>query len=81
MSVINDIKKLMSGSRLFADPEKLRDRGGKRGRRVKDTVKVGQGGTLDPLADGVLGAWTCTFHQPFFFTSAQSLEWAEARKI
>jgi tRNA pseudouridine55 synthase len=56
MSVINDIKELVSNSRLFVDADKLEKGKGKaRGRRRKEGVKIGQGGTLDPLADGVLG--------------------------
>ncbi|KAI9571348.1 pseudouridine synthase [Boletus coccyginus] len=55
MSVLEDIKKLVGNSRLFVDARKLENRTGKDGRkRRKDTVKIGQGGTLDPLADGVL---------------------------
>ncbi|KAI5119185.1 hypothetical protein M0805_000639 [Coniferiporia weirii] len=80
MSVINDVKRLVSASRLFVDSEsakvnaervytvdngegegdadkgKKRDRGGKRrrGRGKGEEAKIGQGGTLDPLADGVL---------------------------
>jgi tRNA pseudouridine55 synthase len=60
MSVINDIKQLVASSRLFVEAERLEElkRKGKsqgsRGKRTRDTVKIGQGGTLDPLADGVL---------------------------
>ncbi|KAJ3517171.1 hypothetical protein NLJ89_g668 [Agrocybe chaxingu] len=59
MSIVNDLQQLLSRSRLFVDPEKLEKLKGKkpdkrRGRRGLDTVKIGQGGTLDPLADGVL---------------------------
>jgi tRNA pseudouridine55 synthase len=60
MSVINDIKQLVASSRLFVDAEKLEEKKrqgkskGSRGRRARDAVKIGQGGTLDPLADGVL---------------------------
>ena len=61
MSVINDIKQLVANSRLFVDAEKLEEKKrqgkskkGSRRRRARDTVKIGQGGTLDPLADGVL---------------------------
>jgi len=58
MSVINDIKQLVGNSRLFVEADKLDKRGkGKiptRGKRARDIVKIGQGGTLDPLADGVL---------------------------
>ena len=54
MHVVNELKKLICHSRLFVDEEKLKKSPGKkRGRR--DNVKIGQGGTLDPLADGVLG--------------------------
>jgi tRNA pseudouridine55 synthase len=61
MTVINDIKQLVAGSRLFVEAEKLEERkrkakhnGSHRGKRTRDVVKIGQGGTLDPLADGVL---------------------------
>ncbi|KAF9227691.1 pseudouridine synthase [Gyrodon lividus] len=60
MSVIEDIKQLVSKSRLFVEVEKLENRApGKektfnRGKRRKGSIKIGQGGTLDPLADGVL---------------------------
>jgi tRNA pseudouridine55 synthase len=59
MSVLTDIKKLVGRSRLFVEPEKLAKpdqpkRHSKRRSRL-DPVKIGQGGTLDPLADGVLG--------------------------
>jgi tRNA pseudouridine55 synthase len=59
MSVINDLKQLVGNSRLFVDADKLEKRGkGKiptKGKRAREIVKIGQGGTLDPLADGVLG--------------------------
>ncbi|KIJ16953.1 hypothetical protein PAXINDRAFT_176086 [Paxillus involutus ATCC 200175] len=60
MSVLEDIKQLVAKSRLFVEPEKLenrqqgREKTFNRGKRRKDTIKIGQGGTLDPLADGVL---------------------------
>lgn len=59
MSVLTDIKKLAGRSRLFVDADKLgkpdpsRKHSKKRSRL--DSVKIGQGGTLDPLANGVLG--------------------------
>jgi tRNA pseudouridine55 synthase len=54
MHVVDQLKRLICNSRLFVDEEKLKKLPGKkRGRR--DNVKIGQGGTLDPLADGVLG--------------------------
>ncbi|KAI6118872.1 pseudouridine synthase [Pisolithus croceorrhizus] len=57
MSVLEDIKKLICKSPLFVERDKLENQQGRRhgkGKRAKDTVKIGQGGTLDPLADGVL---------------------------
>ena len=87
MSVINDLKRLVSASRLFVDAKVAREnakilyskrvdddddgglRVGKKGGREKEKrkrmkakgkfveAKMGQGGTLDPLADGVLGAF------------------------
>ncbi|TFK55119.1 pseudouridine synthase [Heliocybe sulcata] len=59
MSIINDIKPLIGNSRLFVEASKLNSEGkggkGKRkGKRSREAVKIGQGGTLDPLADGVL---------------------------
>ena len=58
MSVLEDIKRLINKSRLFVDAQKLENRSGSNGGRKKrnEGVKIGQGGTLDPLADGVLGA-------------------------
>ncbi|TDL21480.1 pseudouridine synthase [Rickenella mellea] len=65
MSVIDDIKSLLATSRLFVDSADLvtgdkgkgkdTGKGRRKGRRGRSgAVKVGQGGTLDPLADGVL---------------------------
>jgi len=61
MSVINDIKQLVASSRLFVEAEKLdekrangKNKISRRGKRAREAVKIGQGGTLDPLADGVL---------------------------
>jgi hypothetical protein len=62
MSVINDLQRLVARSRLFVDAEKLEKfKGskadhGRRGKHAREAIKIGQGGTLDPLADGVLGA-------------------------
>jgi hypothetical protein len=58
MSVINDVKQLVARSSLFVEAEKLTATKGSRlpnRRRMREAVKIGQGGTLDPLADGVLG--------------------------
>lgn len=69
MSIVNDIQQLVARSKLFADAEKLDkvkdkkiDR--KRGKRSREAVKMGQGGTLDPLADGVLGLSTSVCFYP-----------------
>ena len=61
MSIINDLQRLVARSRLFVDAEKLEKiKGtkadhGRRGKYAREAIKIGQGGTLDPLADGVLG--------------------------
>ncbi|GAA5871305.1 hypothetical protein JCM8547_007247 [Rhodosporidiobolus lusitaniae] len=65
MTLLNKLQPLFSQSLLFKDPNAPqqddggRGKGGKRGkgrgrRGRDDKVKMGQGGTLDPLADGVL---------------------------
>ncbi|KAJ7446835.1 pseudouridylate synthase 4 [Mycena galericulata] len=55
MSIINDVKLLVTRSKLFMDPDKLeKGKAKKQSRRGKSDIKIGQGGTLDPLADGVL---------------------------
>ncbi|GAA6043739.1 hypothetical protein JCM8097_000503 [Rhodosporidiobolus ruineniae] len=63
MTLLNQLQPLFAGSELFKDPNAGKDDGGKGGgkggggrkRRWKEErVKLGQGGTLDPLADGVL---------------------------
>lgn len=61
MTIVNAIKPLLSSSPLFfpQNGTKLKNAKGKQkmGRKaaLKQMVKVGTGGTLDPLADGVLG--------------------------
>ena len=60
MAVVHNLQELVTRSKLFTVPEKLekmKDKkiNPKRRGKQKDAVKVGQGGTLDPLADGVLG--------------------------
>jgi hypothetical protein len=68
MHVVDQLKKLICNSRLFVDEEKLKKPAGKR-RGRRENVKIGQGGTLDPLADGVLGqlnlvgnSWYCALN-------------------
>lgn len=57
MSIVNDIKKLVAASPLFVEEAKLapKSKRGRKGKYGREAVKIGQGGTLDPLADGVLG--------------------------
>jgi len=61
MRIIDAINPLLLESRLFEDPNDpgSRNRQPERNKRKKNTthqgLKIGQGGTLDPLADGVLG--------------------------
>ena len=57
MSILDTLKPLVASSRLFVDEKELNKEKGKtrKGRHTKYAVKIGQGGTLDPLADGVLG--------------------------
>ena len=60
MSSINDVKQLVAKSRLFVDTEKSANTKGpqrSKRRRTREAIKIGQGGTLDPLADGVLGEY------------------------
>ena len=61
MKVIDDVTQLMLESRLFEDPEMVRHHKHPNRKKKQNTtamgLKIGQGGTLDPLADGVLG--TC----------------------
>ncbi|KIO26265.1 hypothetical protein M407DRAFT_24482 [Tulasnella calospora MUT 4182] len=60
MAVVETIQKLFSDSPLFMEAEALEKQRSKTGKkkiklqRKIGPVKVGQGGTLDPLADGVL---------------------------
>lgn len=62
MSLVNEIKQLVANSPVFVEESKLaaksRKAGGKKSKYGRDAVKIGQGGTLDPLADGVLGIST-----------------------
>lgn len=62
MRCIDMITPLLLESRLFDDPEKLRQPQSKAKKKQNKThmgLKIGQGGTLDPLADGVLGTPFC----------------------
>lgn len=56
MRIIDALNPLLLESRLFVDPNQTRPK--ERNKRKKNAthmgLKIGQGGTLDPLADGVL---------------------------
>ncbi|KAJ7940554.1 pseudouridylate synthase 4 [Mycena leptocephala] len=53
MAVINDVKQLIVRSKLFVHADKI-EKSKKKTNLRKSDIKIGQGGTLDPLADGVL---------------------------
>lgn len=62
MSVVHDLQQLIARSKIFVSAEKLeeakkRKPTKRRGKQSREAIKVGQGGTLDPLADGVLGSF------------------------
>lgn len=54
--VVAHLKKIFTSSPFYEPPKQSGPKGqkGKRGRGRKDWIKIGHGGTLDPLADGVL---------------------------
>lgn len=57
MKLLNQVNELLASSELFLDQK---NEGHHRARKYKrrgraGKVKLGQGGTLDPLASGVLG--------------------------
>ncbi|GAA5937082.1 pseudouridine synthase PUS4 [Sporobolomyces koalae] len=61
MTLLNKLQPLFSSSSLFKEQDKQHDdqgkgnkKGGRRSKWKQERVKMGQGGTLDPLADGVL---------------------------
>ncbi|KAH9934707.1 pseudouridine synthase [Fomitopsis serialis] len=56
MSILDTLKPLIASSRLFVEEKELKKEKGKtrKAKHTKYAVKIGQGGTLDPLADGVL---------------------------
>lgn len=60
MRVIEAITPLLIESRLFIDPNtppggRDPERNKRKRNKTHMGLKIGQGGTLDPLADGVLG--------------------------
>ncbi|TRM56240.1 pseudouridine synthase [Schizophyllum amplum] len=57
MSLLNDMQPLIATSKLFVSEDKIAElKKNKRpsSKKLRQAVKIGQGGTLDPLADGVL---------------------------
>jgi hypothetical protein len=80
MHVVDQLKKLVCNSRLFVDEDKLAKTTVKK-RSRRDNVKVGQGGTLDPLAEGVLGECIISIRSGSrgvcaSVSSANSLQWS-----
>lgn len=71
MAIINDVKKLVNTTPLFVEQEKLaayKEGNNEKSKRRKwksnrDMVKIGQGGTLDPLAGG-FAKRPCSFRFP-----------------
>lgn len=60
MRVIEAMTPLLIESRLFTDPNipvggREKERNKRKRNKTHLGLKIGQGGTLDPLADGVLG--------------------------
>lgn len=55
MELLESLKHLFKNSPLFAEGPAARGQPPKKKRGGRGAVKMGQGGTLDPLADGVLG--------------------------
>lgn len=57
MRIIDAINPLLLESRLFEDPNAkgAPERNKRKRNATHHGLKIGQGGTLDPLADGVLG--------------------------
>ncbi|KZT11317.1 pseudouridylate synthase 4 [Laetiporus sulphureus 93-53] len=55
MAILERIKPLIASSRLFVEAGQTKEKGKtKKARHSRYAFKIGQGGTLDPLADGVL---------------------------
>ncbi|KAL1761740.1 pseudouridine synthase [Schizophyllum commune] len=57
MSLLNDLQPLIATSKLFVSEDKIKElKKNKKpsSKKYRQAVKIGQGGTLDPLADGVL---------------------------
>jgi hypothetical protein len=57
MRIIDSITPLLLDSKLFHDPTRTKEPEAKKRKKnlTHMGLKIGQGGTLDPLADGVLG--------------------------
>jgi tRNA pseudouridine55 synthase len=76
MAVVETIKQLVCQSRLFVEESKLAGKGGKkRKHKHRDMIKIGQGGTLDPLADGVLGVYGVFTRLASTLTSEGASHW------
>lgn len=58
MTLLNQLQPLLSSSKLFdkgEEPAAHPNDKSKKRKWKQERIKMGQGGTLDPLADGVLG--------------------------
>jgi hypothetical protein len=71
MKLLDSLKPLFADSTLFKDPKATQANSSKK--RKGGPVKIGQGGTLDPLADGVLG--TFILPCPLSSCPCRSLQW------
>ena len=78
MAIINDVKNLINTSSLFVEREKLASHKEGKSERPKrrkwksnkDMAKIGQGGTLDPLAGGL-----AKFSLRFLFSDLITARW------
>jgi len=81
MHIVGQLKRLVCNSRLFVDEEKLgKKAAGKKRTRRRDDVKIGQGGTLDPLADGVLGQYIRSRWLEIVEMDVSALQWSALAK-
>jgi tRNA pseudouridine55 synthase len=74
MQMLNSLNDLLASSPLFKAPETSTPKGRKQ-RWKAARVKLGQGGTLDPLAQGVVGRSRCSYAKlPHIFASSRGCQ-------
>lgn len=75
MRLIDSITPLLLDSKLFYDPQRIQPIEKKKRKKnlTHMGLKIGQGGTLDPLADGVLGEWECAIARVVVLRSKQDV--------